>query len=343
MQSHHHAKSLAASGSFGSTTKSSKQATAAIGMGTASFKVVFLFLTISAWTASSAGWARSGQSIASLEVTHLTEVLKDGNTEGPHSFWSNARAYFKILSWVSGNTANCSLASQSSNLSQAEIWAAIVLGAPDDNTSCLSRAVSAADNPSLLVVSINSLENSPARFPMSSSLAAHLRLAAFSWSRSGVEVASSSGFFRIFLGGWAGFWARARIARERLALAASELKVTDKGSHIPKPSCWAVEAKKAFSIDEARLQYCSSIKLLSSKMSLIPSSSVGAHSWTLTTNSDATRTSMAEMSAKLANGEASTAWAKASEKTGRHKILDAHLSFDWAILQLFMNMTSFEK
>ena len=75
MQRSHHTKILAWANSLELTTIASRVHTAAIGMGTASFKVVARAETIWSWMAFSRWSSKSGRSIASREATHLTEVM----------------------------------------------------------------------------------------------------------------------------------------------------------------------------------------------------------------------------------------------------------------------------
>ena len=81
---------------------------------------------------------------------------------------------------VKGKTSMPFAVAQSANRSQLVTCVAIVLGAPDDNTNWRKRATSAWESPDSLAVSSSNLEKVPAFLPISSSLAAHFHLAAFS-------------------------------------------------------------------------------------------------------------------------------------------------------------------
>ena len=332
IHSHHHVNSLMGSGSWSSTTKSSIDLTTCVGMGIASFRVRARLLITSAWIASNPWWSISGHSIASLAVTHLTEVLKVGITEGPHSRLSKCRAYWMSVALVKGKTSIPLASAHSANRSQLATWVAIVLGAPHERTSCRRRATSAWDRPFSFAVSSNNFEKVPAFRPISSSLAAHFQRAAFSWSSSGVAEGASWLAFKNFLGGLTGFHVRALIASALRALAVAELIGGAGASHNPKPSWWAVDSKNARSTEQASDQNCSNIKVERTRSSLMASSNLGAHSTTFSTNSCADPTSIAATKAKLAKGDPWTALANTSSNTGNERILLAHLSGLWAMV-----------
>ena len=334
MQRSHQTKILAWANSLGLTTIASMLQTAAIGMGTASFKVVAREETIWSWMAFSRWSSKSGRSIASLEATHLTEVLNAGTTEGPHSLWSKTKQYFKILSTVSGYSATEEAVAQCSNFSYARTWADIVLGAPERRTICLNRDSSEGDNSSLCSCWTSSLAAGPARWPMASRRAAHLAFSLFSWSSRGVKESLACVRPLSFLFGAFGPLSSARTPAACLSWSNGDPLVSGGLlSHNPKPSWKAVDSKNIFSALIASDQKFSSWPESFNNTWATAGSKDPAHSATLAENSAAELTPMADTNARLASGVLAIAWANASLNNGRDRILRVHLS-TWAMITL---------
>ena len=312
----------------------SRAATVDIGIGIASLSVVALAETICSCRALILRSSSSGKSIASLEQTHLTDVLKVGTTEGPHSSWSNFKQYFKILSTVNGKTAIEFALAQDSNRSNARTWAAIVRWAPDNITRLLSLLISPVDKDSLWSCSVRSLDAGPALRPMASSLLAHFDFSKFSWSKRGVfELLAGSVCFN-FLPGGLGTCSNA--FTESLSLWTSwDLYGTSVIAfwQRPNPNWKEVDSKNTFSAEQAKDQKVSNLEVSFKSSNITSSSKDPDHDDTFSVNSPADPRSMAATNARLLIGVWLMAWAKASSKNGNDKIFCVHLS-NWAILAL---------
>ena len=332
MRRSHHTKILAWANSLELTTIASRVRTAAIGMGTASFKVVARAETIWSWMAFSRWSSKSGRSIASREATHLTEVLNAGTTEGPHSRWSKIKQYFKILSTVSGYSTTEEAAAQCSNFSKARMWADIVRGAPESRTICLNRASTGGDKSSLCPCWTSSLAADPARRPIASSRAAHLAFSLFSWSSNGVKESLACAKPLSFLFGALGPLSKALTPADCRSWSSGDPWISGGlFSHKPKPSWSAVDSKNIFSALIASKQKFSSWPESFNKTWTTAGSKDPAHSATLAENSAAELTPMADTNARLANGVLAMAWANAWSNKGSDRILRVHLS-TWAMI-----------
>ena len=195
----HHTNSLDASGFETSQTKTSNNPTTSMGIGRASFKVLALLAITDSWSALSRRSSKSGKSIASRAATHFKEVLKAGNTDGPHSLWSRVNAYLRILSICKGCGSNEWIEAHISYLSNALTWTAMVLGAPESRTILFNFVRSSSERSSDWSSKERSLAAAPARLPIASRRAAQRAFSAFSLSSKGVlEGWTGSGFSLLF-------------------------------------------------------------------------------------------------------------------------------------------------
>ena len=218
-----------------------------------------------------------------------------------------------------------------SNLSNPRMWAAMVRGAPEMSTSCLSLAISAVDRSSDWSSLLNNLASAPALRPMASSLVAQRAFSAFSLSKRGVFVEDSPSTLS-FLAGAAGL-----LTNDRIAASLRSLDIGDDPwwtllfSHSPNPSWKAVDSKNNFSEAVARNQNCSRREASLQRTSDTSDSKL-LESWkTLWAKSDAELAFIATTNAMSPRGDASTAWAKASSKTGSERILRVH-RLAWAMI-----------
>ena len=300
-------------------------------MGLASFKVLALFTITDSIMALSLRSSRSGMSIASLAATHFSEVFSAGMTEGPHSLWSRASAYFKILSMCNGKGSKLCIDAHNSYLSNERMWTAIVLGAPERRTSCLSLSISEPDRSSDWSSSVRSLAAAPARLPIASRRAAQRAFSAFSLSNNGVlEDWSGSGFSLFF--GAVGLATRALIAASflRAAKGRSSFDCT-LCSQSPNPNCWVDDSKNNFSEEMTNDQNCSSMIDFWRKISDTPSTNVSAIAPTFAVNSLCDRAPKAITNVGFDKGVLAIASENDSSKTGNDKILKVQRSI-WAMM-----------